>query len=332
MRVLLVHSAPVDSRGGAELSLRNHVDHAPAGITVETVLPDQAVELERFDAVILANLRPRAPKSENASGTGMKRRVREWFVHSPLKALAFRSEIASAELWRRRLAGYRGYVVRSERDVHPCAYRDGRCLETEPVRAAQCTCGHSVRRAFERLYNICDAVHFLSPLHRQAINALIRIDVPQFEIAPPLDFERFHSRVPFEQRKRAALITGDAIRVASTAEQRARDNGYAPEHVDYLSVPYERMPELLNQYQAVVVDPVMLHAFGRLAAEALACGCRVLASSRVGAMSWPDPLEACRQSNALFWQMITNAPPGRNARRLAAGRLPSKRRVDERTG
>jgi hypothetical protein len=77
------------------------------------------------------------------------------------------------------------------------------------------------------------------------------------------------------------------------------------------------MPELLNQYQAVVVDPLTLHAFGRLAVEALACGCRVLASSRVGAMSWPDPLEACRQSNRLFWEMVTNVPQAKNPRRFA---------------
>jgi hypothetical protein len=61
----------------------------------------------------------------------------------------------------------------------------------------------------------------------------------------------------------------------------------------------------------------MLHAFGRLAVEALACGCRVLASSRVGAMSWPDPLEACRQSNRLFWEMVTNVPQEKNPKRIA---------------
>ncbi|MGD0578688.1 MAG: hypothetical protein ABSC08_07150 [Bryobacteraceae bacterium] len=317
MRVLLVHSVPIGSPGGAEISLRDHLAHAPPGVTVETVLPDSPVDVDRFDSVILANLRPAARLSKGSTGSGVKARARAWLARSPLRALAFRSEVAWAELWRRRLAGYQGYVIRSERDVHPCAYRDGRCLATEPVRFVGCSCGNSVRKAFERLYNICDAVHFLSPLHRQAINQLIRIDVPQFEIAPALDFERFRSYVPFEQRKRAALITGDAIRVSPSAECRARDNGYAVEYVDYLSIPYGRMPELLNQYQAVVVDPVMLHAFGRLAVEALACGCRVLASSRVGAMSWPDPLEACRQSNRLFWEMVTNVPKEKNPRRFA---------------
>ncbi len=51
--------------------------------------------------------------------------------------------------------------------------------------------------------------------------------------------------------------------------------------------------------------------------KAHACGCRVLASSRVGAMSWPDPLEACRHSNRLFWEMVTNVPQEKNPRRFA---------------
>jgi hypothetical protein len=320
MRVLLVHSMPLSHHGGAEISLRSHVAQAPAGVTVESVLPDSEVELERFDAVILANLRPTAVRSKSPVVFSLKTVAWKCVAHSPLKALAFRSELVWIELWRRRLAGYRGYVIKSERDVHPCGYRDGRCLATDPVRLAGCSCGRSVRKAVEGLYNLCDAVQFLSPLHRQAINQLVRIDVAQFEVAPGLDFDRFRSIVPFEQRKRAALITGDPVRVAASAEARAREAGYGVEYVDYLSVPYERMPEVLNQYQAVVVDPVMIHAFGRLAVEALACGCRVLASSRVGAMSWPDPLEACRLSNRLFWEMVMNVPREKNARRLGRRR------------
>jgi len=60
MRVLLVHSMPIDSPGGAEISLRDHVAHAPPGVSVECVLPDNPVDVDRFDAVILANLRPTA--------------------------------------------------------------------------------------------------------------------------------------------------------------------------------------------------------------------------------------------------------------------------------
>jgi hypothetical protein len=316
MRVLLVHARPLSGRGGAEISLRDHLAHAPSGVTAEAVLPDSPVDLNRFDAVILANLRPTAPPANGTARSAMKTLAWEWLSRSPWKSLALRSEVAWARLWCRKLAGYKGYVIKSERDVHPCTHRDGRCLDTNPVRRRECACGDTVPRVFERLYNLCDAVHFLSPLHRAAVNQIVNIEVRQFEIAPPLDFGRFRNYVPIELRKRAALIMGDKIRVAATAERRAREQGYAPDRVEYLSIPHERMPEMLNQYQAVVVDPIMLHAFGRLAAEALACGCRVLAGSRVGAMSWPDPLEACRQSNRLFWEMVTNVPKNKNPRRF----------------
>ncbi len=317
MRVLLVHARPLSNHGGAEISLCNHIAHAPAGVNIQSVLPDSPVDLDRFDAVILANLRPTAPPSNGNGRTKSKERIWGWLVRSPFQSVAFRSEVAWANRWRRKLMNYRGYVIKSERDVHPCTHRDGQCLGADPAGHAKCSSGDLVPKTFERLYNICDAVHFLSPLHREAINQIVRIEVPQFQIAPPLDFELFRDYTPLERRKPAALITGDRIRVAPTAERRARESGYGVERIDYLTVPYERMPEVLNQYQAVVVDPIMLHAFGRLAAEALACGCRVLASNRVGAMSWPDPLEACRQSNRLFWEMVTNVPQEKNPRRFS---------------
>lgn len=315
MRVLLVHALPLSHRGGAEISLGQHLKAAPAGVEVETVTPDEPVDLNRYQVVILANLRPFARFSD-----GRVQPFKQWLwrrVHaSPLQRFALRSEVAWAKLWRRRLRGYRGYVIKSERDVHPCVYRDGRCLEMSPLRLVDCGASRVVAREFERLYNLCDAVQFLSPLHRRAVNTMLRIDVPQYEIAPPLDLDRFRDFTPFERRKHAALITGDAIRESPGAERRAREAGYPVERLPYLSVPYARMPEVLNQYRAVVVDPVMLHAFGRLAAEALACGCRVLASDRVGALSWPDPLEACRESNARFWRMATTLPAYPNPRRL----------------
>lgn len=318
MRVLVVHASSFQSLGGAEISLRHHIENPPPGVTVETAFPEESVELGGFDAIVLGNLRPRAVLKGGAGGA-VKSRVREWLIRSPFHELAFRAELAWVRLWCRKLSGYTGYVVKSERDVHPCARRDGRCVLTDPVvTRTSCHCGGTVRAAFQCLYNLCDAVQFLSPLHQKAINQLVDIEVPQFVIAPPLDFTRFRSEVPADRRKRAALILGDAIRVGPNAEALARQNGYEPARLDYLSVPFDCMPALLNEYQAVVLDPLMLHAFGRLAAEALACGCRVLATSRVGAMSWPDPLAACRESNTRFWEMVTSAPDWRNPRRCPA--------------
>jgi hypothetical protein len=292
MRLLLVHANSLDNPGGAELSLNEHLAAAPPGIQIDVVLPDDPVVLEKYDTVILANLRP-------SGGLGEKEEFR-W-----------------ARLWARRLKGYCGYVIKSERDVHPCARRDGRCIQTEPLKRVACNCGSKIPSAFEKLYNLCDAVQFLSPLHRRAINLLIRIKAPrQYEVGSPIDFNRFRSTIPFHQRKHAALLTGDTIRVAPDAVALAEAEGYPVERVGYLSVPYGDMPDLLNRYKAVVVAPMMLHGFGRLAVEALACGCRVIANKRVGALSWPDPIHASQRANEMFWKMVTDRPVEPNPRRF----------------
>lgn len=279
MRVLFVHAKALHHLGGAELSLQGHKDGAPEGTQVDAILPDQKCELGSYDAVVLANLRPEGGLGEEA-------------------------EAAWADKWLQRLQSYTGFVLRSERDMHPCGHRDGRCISGLGQHKLSCDCSPRIPQAFQRLFNRCHVVQFLSPAHQQAINQIISIKSRQVVIAPPVNLEKFRPVVPWERRQRSALILGDALRVAPSAANRARLHGFKPVFFPYLSVPYEDMPALYNQYQAVVVDPVMFHAFGRVAVEAMACGCRVLASERVGALSWPDPLEACRQANQLFWKLF----------------------------
>lgn len=292
VRILMVHAHSIDRLGGAELSLRSYMAAAPSGVTVDFALPEDSVELRDYDVVILANLRPDGGPGEEA-------------------------ECRAARLWVRHLKGYRGYVIRLEHDIHPCPYRDARCFDGDvPVRQ-DCKRRSPIRKTFEKLYNLCDTVIFRSPLHRRVINQMIRIKrLRQVDVNAPVDFDLFRSVTPFEQRKHAALITGDPIRVAPDAEALAAAKGYPVERLDYLSVPYEQMPEILNQYQAVVVAPVMLHAAGRLAIEALACGCEVIANNRVGALSWPDPLGAARVADQAFWEAVLHRPARPNPRRL----------------
>jgi len=292
MRLLLVHTLSLDTLGGAELSLRSHVETAPPGVEIDIIRPDDPADLNNYDTVVLSNLRPSGGLGEEAECHWAKQGIK-------------------------RLKGYRGYAIRLEHDVHPCTYRDGRCFQGEFLQQAACGCKSPIRRTFERLYNLCDAIIFLSPMHRRVINQMIHIKVSrQIDIAPSVDFDRFRSVTPFKERKHAALITGDALRVAPNAVALAGAEGYPVEKVEYLSIPYEEMPELLNQYQAVVVAPVMLHAFGRLAVEAMACGCRVITNERVGAMSYPDPITASQDSNVAFWAVIADRPNRLNPRRF----------------
>ncbi len=295
MRLLLVHTHSIDTLGGAELSLKSHVETAPKDVSIHVVRPDDPVDLSAYETVILSNLRPEGGLGEEA-------------------------EYGPALEWIRRLRGYRGYVIRLEHDVHPCTHRDAHCIDFHALDEWNCSCRSPIPYWYEKLYNLCDTIIFLSPLHRQAINRIIRIRGPrQVDIATPVDFESFRSITPFAERKHAAMVTGDSVRVAPEAEALAAAKGYPVEFVEYLSVPYKDMPDFLNQYQAVVVAPRMLHAFGRLAIEAMACGCEVITNERVGAMSWPDPLAACRKSDEVFWELVGQRPKAPNPRRRLWG-------------
>lgn len=138
----------------------------------------------------------------------------------------------------------------------------------------------------------------------------------QYDVACPVDFSSFRNIRPFHQRKHAALITGDAMRIAPDAYALAETAGYSVEQVDYLSISYKDMPELYNQYKALVIAPIMLHAFCRMVVEAKACGCQVITNDRVGAMSWPDPVAASLKANEQFWSMVAERPERPNPRRF----------------
>lgn len=291
-RVLFVHPFANGRLGGAEQSLLRHIALAPADVHVTVVSPHMSCRLSGFDAVVLGNLRP-------AGGLG------------------FETEVTATLRWAAQLAGYRGFALRSERDIHPCTHRDARCITGARLKKTPCECSTAMRDANQLLYNACSAVQFLSPAHQRVINQLIEIRVPQHVIASPIDLTLFRNTTPWEQRAAKALILGDAIRISDTAAARARRHGFEPEVVAYHTVAFEQMPTLYNRYRAVVVDPVMFHAFGRVAIEALACGCRVLASERVGALSWSDPLQASQDANDRFWQVVCQreiASPKRSLR------------------
>lgn len=280
MRVLFVHARPLTEIGGAENSLRTHLETAPSHIRVDVVTPWANCNPHEYDAIVLANLRP-------------------------IGGLGEAAEAEAAAYWLQRLENYRGFVLRSERDVHPCAHRDARCIACPDFTKHTCDCGPLIPETFEQLYNRCHIVQFLSPAHQQVINRLIRVDSHEVVIAPPVDLRRFRARIPYRQRQCAALIIGDELRAPSEAEALADRHNFRPVRVPYLSVPYEAMPDLYNQYQAVVLAPKMFHAFGRVFVEAKACGCRVLSNERVGAKSYWFPMRACRMANRQFWRLFS---------------------------
>lgn len=283
LRVLLVHYWLDGVSGGAELSLRRHAECAPEGVEVVVAHAEDAPDLSGFDAVVVGSVRPPGDYGDWDEQTRLVRR------------------------WTDAITGYEGFAIRSERDIHPCGRRDAWCVGSQPVMRKPCDCPGSLAGVYQTFFNAFDVVQFLSPGHRDVIRALVNIVRPTVLIAPPIDLARFRVLTPPEHRPAKALIFDCPARTAPNSFDRARRAGYEPEVLPYLSVPYEEMPELLNRYVAVVVDPVMYHAFGRLSVEAQACGCRVLVGERVGAMSWADPLAAVEASNSRFWSLVCSA-------------------------
>ena len=273
-----MHARPLGWTGGAEISLRLHVENAPADVRVDVILPTDEADLAAYDAVVLANVRP-----HDAANDAEK--------------------VSCIERWTERIERYSGRSIKSERDAHPCAKRDASCVEVDPIRRVPCDCDRSIPDAVERLYDACSAVQFVTPAHREVISRIVPIRARQFIVASPVDFALFRSTTPFEERRRVARIFGDGRRVAPTAEARARAAGFEPLRVRE-HVPYEQMPELYNSAQAVVVDPILFHASGRSVVEGMACGCRVLAGPRVGFTSFDDPVAASRAANREFWRMV----------------------------
>ncbi|MBF0381037.1 MAG: hypothetical protein HQL69_08460 [Magnetococcales bacterium] len=278
-RVLLVHTKPLSAVGGAEISLAYHVANLPYGVKVDVIQPQQEVDLSQYQVVIIANIRPDGGVGEEG-------------------------EYANANLWSQRLEDYQGWSIKSEHDLHPCGHRNASCIEVDPLRRIPCGCSHMIPNAFEKLYNSCTSVRFLSPGHQQVVNKLINITSKQFVVGSPIDFTKYRSWTPYKERKAEALIIGDALRVDHTVEQRAIEQGFKPVKVPHLSIQPEDMPAIYNQYQAVVISPVTYHPFCRMAVEAIACGCKVIHSNRVGAFTFGDPVQASRKSNTLFWKMV----------------------------
>lgn len=278
-RLLLVNALPIDRLGGVELGVREFLRRAPPHVETDVRLPDADVDVHAYDAIKLVNLRPEGGLGEAA-------------------------EAGWAELWAERLARYRGFSVRSEHDIHPCAQRSGTCVDVGTWQRLPCSCGPRIARAFELLYSRCTVVRFVSPGHERLVRTIIPVRTASVCIAPTMDLTQFTVRVPPAERANTALIVGDNIRVAPTAERRAREAGYEPVYAPYLATPYEEMCDLFNRHRAVVVDPIMYHACARVVVEAELSGCVVLTGDRVGTRTWPDPVLAFRESAARLWQLF----------------------------
>lgn len=166
MNVLFVHASAISALGGAELSLAEHIRGAPEGVHVDIATLEEEPKLSDYDAVVLANIRPSGGLGEVA-------------------------EAAPALMWVKKLREYKGFSLKTERDIHPCTYRDARCIIGRRLRFGGCECSTLMRDTFSALYEACSAVQFLSPAHKKVINRIVEVRAPQYVIAPPVELARF---------------------------------------------------------------------------------------------------------------------------------------------
>jgi len=82
-------------------------------------------------------------------------------------------------------------------------------------------------------------------------------------------------------------------------------------NVEWLgTVPYDKMPELFNQYQRMYYHPAKFEPFCRSVGEALLCGIEVDGGDNIGALKdyhefGLDSLrQMCSQSKKTFWDLV----------------------------
>ena len=214
-----------------------------------------------------------------------------------------KAECGWADEWTEKLEQYRGRKIRAERDMHPCGHRSGECVMVGTFVKRPCQCC-LIPQTFERLFNACDAIVYVSPAQRKMIDAIITVSTPGFLIAPPVDFRQFRNFKSSIRLEKYALAIGDSLRVSDEAERLASSHGYKLIRLKSGSVTHEKMPEVFNRYSAVVIAPRIFHACSRVAIEAMACGCKVLTNGLCGASSWTDPVAASMTSNSEFWDVV----------------------------
>jgi hypothetical protein len=124
-------------------------------------------------------------------------------------------------------------------------------------------------------------------------------------IPPPIDLARFEAAAAKMNGDRSGSVCVGSWRNYGKAAHKVAEWGAKNGGVEFFGdgpfaptgavpVPYERMPELLAQYERFVFLPMVLEPFGRTVMEAWAAGCIVTTNNLVGAKYWieNDPAAA----------------------------------------
>ncbi len=168
-------------------------------------------------------------------------------------------------------------------------------------------------------------VVFSSPLHREVIPW--QIDAPVSIIPGAVDLE------PFQRAGRQAngrkghvwinrLFRGKGLKAAKDYAKRGKITidvyGYgALQHevsdpLRYIQkLPYQKVPEILAQYETLVFLPSAIEPYSRIVVEAWATGCKLVINGNVGALHWiqNEPYKIADASK-MFWDIVKEVGNG----------------------
>jgi len=240
----------------------------------------QNAQVQGDDTLILSNIRAFGP---------------ERFLDKPNQMIMFHHDY-----WCR----YRLFYPRQEKCIKSCAYK-------EP---------------WEKLFKKAKLNIFLSPLHYKMHKEVFGDAIEPHALVPsPVDPDRFCDMK--KERKK------DVITVNTTLPFKGRDNmiqwakdnpdrkitvvGWVkpdvplPSNCEYIgAVPYDKMPELYNEYKFYLELPGTPQPLNRTACEAYLCGCSLITNSLLGFMSWDwksrDEVrkKVGRNASKRFWREI----------------------------
>ena len=188
-------------------------------------------------------------------------------------------------------------------------------------------CEKACQPLAEKLYSGAMKCFFLSPLHRDQVMRKLECTLVPYVIRPTIDAEMFK-----HENKEVREI--DYLYVAPLVEAKGIENvleyldengaeanrcvfiGACPSNVNPTElgmqwaerVPYEELPEIMNQAKCLIHLPEWPEPMGRIVIEAALCGCNLVVNENVGAASFDfelsDP-DNYKDSIKEFWDEIT---------------------------
>jgi hypothetical protein len=282
VQVLFLHDADIRTAiGGAEITQRTLMNNPPEGVTTSYANYRDVTRalIDETDKIVIGNM----------------------------FTTEFEAMVHTLDLIQDSGTPY----IKSEHDFMLCGV--GRLLDCVTLQSptdftvGSCACPESKHAELaRRLHHGADRVRYLSPMQR-SIFSHFGYDGPSFLAAPPIDYGIFKSTIPWGERPEEAMVVGNHDRGPDIGEANAKSDGLRVSQIVGKERTPEQLAEAYNQHKYLYLFPRTIHTFCRQAAEAHACGCKVVASNRVGALSYggmDEAIAASKRGAKTFWDNV----------------------------